>query len=132
MKRSGGGAGDTVAIRDDILLSSEIWRANADVLGRVRCPPRRCRYYKGQTSARVCESRPLCASDEIFSIDNLTSLPATFGQKRLKVAVWRRSASALIVMLQGRRLTKDNIEAKNLAYKLPTQAMPKSINADMF
>ena len=65
MKRSGGRAGDTVAIRDDILLSSEIWRAN-------------------------------------------------------------------IVMLQGRRLTKDNIEAKNLAYKLPTQAMPKSINADMF
>ena len=37
-KRSGGGAGDTVAIRDDILLSSEIWRANADILGRVRCP----------------------------------------------------------------------------------------------
>lgn len=39
MKRSGGGAGDIVAIRDDILLSSEIWRANADILGRVRCPP---------------------------------------------------------------------------------------------
>lgn len=98
MKRSGGGAGDTVAIRDDILLSSEIWRANADILGRVRCP-RRCRYYKGQTAARVCESRPLCASDEIFSVDNLTSLPATFGQKRRKVAVWRRSTSAPIVML---------------------------------
>ena len=39
MKRSGGGAGDTVEIRDGILLSSEIWRANADILGRVRCPP---------------------------------------------------------------------------------------------
>ena len=39
MKRSGGGAGDTVAIRDGILLSSEMWRVNADILGRVRCPP---------------------------------------------------------------------------------------------
>lgn len=71
MKRSGGGAGDTVVKCDAIMCHG---RGNADIFGQVR-------------------------------------RPASFGHKRLKVGGGRELL---------KRITKDNIGAKNLVYTLPT------------